>query len=212
VFGVRSLAAAAAAAALAATGPALAETAVFKIDVTSATVQGFTPFSFDETFNLGPGGFYGSGDGEDQGSSGFVTGGSTPMTASLKSLADLTGATATSTFNFRNRPPSTEGDIDQDTSGPNGGYKQSIAVDPVDYSPVSIDEAGLVAFFAAQGDLPWYEEALGPGEEVLAKYSGTATLLPPVSGAPEPAAWALLLAGIGAVGAALRRPRRPVLA
>jgi len=46
---------------------------------------------------------------------------------------------------------------------------------------------------------------LGPGGGA---YSGTVNVAPPV---PEPATWAMMLAGFGAMGFAMRRTRRKVL-
>jgi hypothetical protein len=46
---------------------------------------------------------------------------------------------------------------------------------------------------------------LGPGGGA---YSGTVNVAPPV---PEPATWAMMLVGFGAVGFAMRRRRRPAL-
>lgn len=61
------------------------------------------------------------------------------------------------------------------------------------------------------GPMDWYEQASDGQFKVLAKYSGTATLVSP-SAAPEPAAWALMLLGFGGLGAVLRRRRAAALA
>jgi hypothetical protein len=217
MFGVKSLAAAAAAAALIVASPALAATMVFQIDVTSATgVSDFTPTSFQETFTLGAGTLFGSVE-----IMGPVSG-STPLTASLQSLTDLSGAMDYSNYDLGiNLPPpgfpflpSAEGDIYENLIGANGSYQQSIDGGSSTFMPSGVDEAGLAAFFVSQGTLPWYEQVNGPAFTLLAQYSGTATLIsgPGVSAAPEPAAWALMLMGVGGLGAVLRRRRRAVLA
>ena len=217
MLGLKSLAAAAAAAALAVASPALAATMAFHIDVTSATgVSGFAPFSFDETFTLGAGTYSASPGGVSQDFTGAVSG-STPMTASLQGLTDLTGATDSSNYDFGTFSPVplfgfTQGDIYENILGLNGGYQQSISNFTVGLPPANVDEPGLAAFFAASGAMPWYEQAVGPSFNLLASYMGTATLISPVSAAPEPAAWALMLVGIGAVGAALRLRKPSVLA
>jgi choice-of-anchor A domain-containing protein len=45
------------------------------------------------------------------------------------------------------------------------------------------------------------------GEVHLGTFAGTGNFLAPPSGVPEPASWAMMLIGFGAVGAAMRRPR-----
>ncbi len=210
MLGLKSLAAAAAVAVLAVAGPALAGTMVFEINVTSATgVSGFTPTSFQETFTLGAGTLSASGPSFDF--SGPVSG-STPLTAGLKSLVNLTGASDFSNYDFGGFHTNTEGDIFENLSGANGSYQQSIdGGSSSTFTPGSKDAAGLAAFFAAQGTLSWYEKVNGPGFTPVAEYFGTATLVAP-SAAPEPSAWALMLLGVGGLGAMLRRRGRAVLA
>jgi len=45
------------------------------------------------------------------------------------------------------------------------------------------------------------------GEVHLGTFAGTGNFLTPPSGVPEPASWAMMLIGFGAVGAAIRRPK-----
>jgi len=211
MLGLKSLAAAAAVAALAVASPALAGTMVFEINVTSATgISGFTPTSFQETFTLGTGTLSAFGPSFDF--NGPISG-STPLTAGLKSMIDLIGASDFSNYDFGGFHTSTQGDIFENVSGANGDYQQSIDSGGFSntFTPPSEDAAGLAAFFVSQGVTPWYEVAYGPDFTLQAEYFGTATLVTP-SAAPEPSAWALMLLGVGGLGAVLRRRGRAVRA
>lgn len=62
--------------------------------------------------------------------------------------------------------------------------------------------------------MAWYEEVLDSNFTVVAGYTGTATLTAfsgDSSAAPEPAAWALTILGLGGAGASLRRRRAGAL-
>lgn len=213
MFGLKNCMAAAVAAALAVASPVVAGTMVFQIDVTSATfVSGFSPSSFTETFTLAPGTYSSSGPSQD-----FTGGvsGSTPLTAGLQGLVDLSGATDYSNYDFQIFTPGpifSGGDIYENLVSSNGGYQQSISGFNVGFAPPSVDEAGLAAFFAAVGPMPWYEQVEDSNYNVLAQYSGTATLVSPAGAVPEPAAWILMLLGVAGVGAALRSRQTPIAA
>jgi hypothetical protein len=212
------LAAALAAALLGVAAPALASTTMtFRIDVTgsSGAAAAFsTPFF--ETFTLQDGALSGFG------SSTSLMGdasGSSPLTAGLKGFVDLTGAADSSnwsmgTFQFTPPPPgskvtNTQGDIFENLFGQGGAYQQSIDGGALaGYLPPSQDAAGLADFFRQGQTLDWYERVSDGRSNVIAGYIGTATLTAfsgDVSGAPEPAAWGLMILGLGAAGASLRR-------
>lgn len=215
----RSLLAAAFGAALlvVAAAPAMAGTMVFNIDVTSAQgVGGFTPFSFQETFTLAPGVASGTTNSGDY--SGNFTDTGTPVTAALKAGLDLTGASSFSTYDlgyFAPGPVFVQGDLFENIFNANGAYNQSISAFGMAGGAPNLDEAGLAAFFSAQGPMDWYERVQDNNFNVIAGYTGTATLASFSGGAaaaPEPGAWALMLLGFGTVGMALRRRTGPATA
>ncbi|HXA37825.1 MAG TPA: PEP-CTERM sorting domain-containing protein [Phenylobacterium sp.] len=196
----------------------------FRIDVTgsSGAAPAFsTPFF--ETITLQDGVLSGFGGSTDL--TGGAAGGDT-LTAGLKGLADLTGAADFSnwdlaTFQFTPFPggplvTNTQGDIFENLQGPSGHYQQVIDGGSLQgYLPPSQDAAGLADYFRQGMTLGWDERLLDGDFNVVAGYTGTATLTAfsgDASGAPEPAAWALTILGLGAAGASLRRRRAAVLA
>jgi hypothetical protein len=85
----------------------------------------------------------------------------------------------------------------------------SVSINGVSYS-VSAAEKGIdgVSIAAGPGDSLVISGQTGP-QASFATFAGTATISA-VSGAPEPAAWMLMIGGIGLMGAALRRRQRAV--
>jgi hypothetical protein len=206
--------------------PAMADTTMtFSIDVTGAQgVAGFSPTSFQETFTLGAGTLSSSGGPNPFGfnlSTDFTgaASGSDSLTAGLQSQIDLTGAADYSNYDlgttfssfFGNVSTGTEGDIFENLMALDGDYQQSIDGGSLsNYLPATTDEAGLAAFFGQVQPMAWYESVSDANFNVVAEYTGTATLVSFSGGAgaaPEPAEWALMLLGFGAMGAALRRRR-----
>ncbi len=215
-------AAACGAAALSVAAPALAgpATMTFQITVTGVDGSAVMPATttFTETFTLQPGVFSASGPSTEL--MGDLSG-ADGLTADLKSLVDLSGASDFSnwslgTFSPPVSPPFTltEGDLFENLFAlGSGAYQQSIDGGSLPhYSPTSQSAAGLKDFFLTVQPMPWYERVYGPSFNLLAGYNGTAVLTGFSSGAPEPAAWALMLLGFGTAGAALRRRRSPAAA
>ncbi|HZZ32203.1 MAG TPA: PEPxxWA-CTERM sorting domain-containing protein [Phenylobacterium sp.] len=192
----------------------------FRIDVTgsSGAAPAFsTPFF--ETFTLQDGVLSSFGSTSDV--TGGVTG-SDSLTAGLKALVNLAGATdfsdwALEVYAQPGLPPSmsTLGDIRENLVDQNDFYRQSITGTLAGNNvPASLDAAGLADFFSRDRFLDWSEDVIHDNV-VIAGYTGTATLTASStdsSAAPEPAAWALTILGLGAVGASLRRRRAVVLA
>jgi len=85
----------------------------------------------------------------------------------------------------------------------------SVTINGVPYS-VADAEKGIdgIKIAAGPGDAIVISGETGPSAQ-YAIFSGTATLSE-VSAAPEPAAWMLMIGGIGFMGAALRRRQRAV--
>ncbi len=93
------------------------------------------------------------------------------------------------------------GNLDLTSSGPISSSVISVAGTTL--TEASVDEFGSTTFNITPGTK--YELAVtgAPGVEFVANVS-TAS----VSAAPEPAAWTLMMLGIGAIGVAMRRSRR----
>jgi hypothetical protein len=197
--------------------PALASTTMtFSIDITASTGTA-APFTTPilETFTLQDGVLSGGG-GPSTDLMGDISG-ADALTAGLKSQIDLTGSTdysnwdlGTSEFTppFPGPPPivNTEGDIYENIVGAGGAYQQSIDGGALSgYLPPSQNAAGLADFFQQGQTLNWYEAVFNGSFQEIAGYTGTATLVSFSSGAPEPAAWTLMMLGLGGVGVVLRR-------
>jgi hypothetical protein len=85
----------------------------------------------------------------------------------------------------------------------------SVMINGVSYSVADAEKGiGGIKIAAGPGDAIVISGETGP-QSSLATFSGTATLSE-VSAAPEPAAWMLMIGGIGFMGAALRRRQRAV--
>jgi hypothetical protein len=85
----------------------------------------------------------------------------------------------------------------------------SVTINGVPYSVADAEKGiGGIKIAAGPGDAIVISGETGPSAQD-AIFSGTATLSE-VSAAPEPAAWMLMIGGIGFMGAALRRRQREV--
>jgi hypothetical protein len=233
----RFAAAAVVVAALGFAAPAGAVSLTFNVDVTSASgVDAFVPFSFQETWTFTPNpsnALSGPPFAVNEtwgGETPTVT--DTPMTASLQSLIGVAGATPDYPEAHFNNHRNYDSDgttllgssagmtfgMTLDSFGPGESriYHQEITLYSAGfYLPATMDLDGLVAFLQAEGPAAFTETAYvvqfgdqGVQTPVNILYSGVATLVGAQGDAvPEPATWALMLAGFGLAGVALRGRR-----
>jgi hypothetical protein len=226
----------AASAALAFAGPAAAVTLVFDVNVTSAQgILGFTPFSFQQTWTFGPGTAtpYATSTRVGHAVTGAISATAPPdgFNAGAHPLASFGALTTTAGYDFKTGADfSTFGRFasldafEQDQLVIALGGSQIVRYHKVTLGvartasfsttpPYAASEHGLAAFLAS-GPIAWRDEAgerFGNFDPSRRVYVGTMTLAPPPESAvPEPASWALMIAGFGGVGAVVRR-RRPTL-
>jgi hypothetical protein len=226
-----TIGAATAALGLLAAAPAAALTLAFNVSVTSGT-GAFTPYSFVQTWEVT--GFQPPVDtyGIDefhllQAAASANPSGNYAEIQAASDLADFAGGTmvaanydvvpgvSVQAFGlYQSRHLITN---NADGSGREQFMGENIALSRlVPANGGAITEADLTAFILSMGPLPFESvgyafsvDQYGQQSRTEAKYKGTATLLTqPVTGAvPEPASWALMIAGFGFAGASLRRRR-----
>lgn len=206
---MRLLGTAAAAAALlalaapaAAAGPASVR---FLVDVTDSTVSGFTPFSFIETWTFTD--------------ANNVTVDDIALTTAMKALmapgATFHGHLGDQVGEFRDFQTHVLLEDHAFDVRPFNVILTATAPRGTPFPHIGSDLAPELSAFGAfdftlvgpvhTDDAPVGENRdLGHGGIVQGHFTGTAKVL----GAPEPGAWALMLAGFGLVGAALRGRRR----
>lgn len=100
--------------------------------------------------------------------------------------------------------------FDYDTGGPFAGQLRvgGVEVGAGAVTPGSNDFFLEIENFATVptfGQLDYTQSSSGPDSYYVSGSTGNSVTAMPVSGAPEPSAWALLLAGLFGLGAALRR-------
>lgn len=237
----KAFAAVAMTAALCAATPAAAITLTFDIEVTSAVGDPtFTPFTFQETWSFTP---TPSSSGTPTPGMPYnivdrIVGAATVTASPL--TAGIFGGFAPATYGearfARRRGYDADGDLVHASAGASFGqiwmdaagtetfdevshYARTLDLQSAGfYLPASVDEAGLIAFFKAEGPIQWAEgltvtdvfhDGNTPPVRVFEhSYKGTATLVTGAAAVPEPAAWALMIGGFAVAGGVLRTRRR----
>jgi hypothetical protein len=201
---------AAAGAILLLTAPAASAATValtFQVDVTASDADGFTPFSFLETWTLSPD------------HSAMVS--DAPITAAMKALESPTTSFIGTFGNLigETRDPSAGFRLNVHSVGGSRAFGQSLINTNLDHHVPPAFGPDLIPFLAAAG--PFTFQLVGPihgdppvGETrdggpgvIEVEYSGVANLV--ATPAPEPGTWMLIVTGFGLTGATLRARRRP---
>ncbi len=192
--------AAASAASAADTNVALTSSGASFVSASSYIAAGNQSVMKNDVITTTPTDWYGNGE------VGFIFGGydsNQTLTINLGQSYSLTSIGAT--FSPGDRPVSGPFSVQTSTDGVNFSTYGS---------PVSNPGAGSQSLISGAVTAKYVQYSFGPSSEENGSFGGSRVVevFANTSAAPEPAAWALMMVGVGGMGAALRTRRRKVVA